>query len=774
AEGMSSAILPAALLLFFRCYYAMRGLGQSHTSKSKEIIIIQWLGRESSPPPTSVNTGALEGYFNYKMQVSSVGACGTGYFEPEVQEAVHFSLAFVLILTHVGTQLMNQPKLKERAPRHCCYLSFQQKLWIEEHSQAADLVLKRECNPIQDKIKVPFPEARATYQQDLHLVWIELQFIGPHPAHYLGQAPVQYTHYLTWIDVKSRQTEVDVTKFTATGRRVIFYGKEISLKFKNSVPLMEAWYKETRQRKIFLADCSTAMKSSSYNDIYETEVTEIGHAVAVELVQAAVASGIMTTSSRTCPIPSVNRHMSHYPTAPYPLLFPPVIGGLSLSSLHGIQGNPPSGFSTLSPARTVLCIDCYTVVCCMVCSLEGNGNGSGFMETVHIVWNAAMGMIVQDYHPSFNGRELNCATASKKTRAAECSCVKDYQNGEQSQNSNVHVNKRMTFLLSKISTRAGLGVGGTALQWFCSYLNGRFQTVVLGDYGSAPWQLCHGVPQGSILSPLLFNIYMKPLGEVIRRCGLRNHQYADDTQLYLSFSTNPGEAVAVLNRCLAEVMGWMRANKLKLSPDKTEVLLVGGSGFGEDGFDLTLNGVALPLRDKVRSLGVLLSPELSLETQVTAVARSAFLQLRLINQLRPYLEYDCLATVTHTLVTSRLDFCNALYVGLPLKTVRILQLVQNRAARLLTGTGRYVHMTPVLRQLHWLPIEVRAQFRDNPGNGAFCIPTLAKTLTYFMSQRKLQYNSVGGKGVYIKRSVRHFTQSLRPPFAVPRVCSSLA
>ncbi|KAF7245344.1 hypothetical protein EYD10_08460 [Varanus komodoensis] len=258
---------------------------------------------------------------------------------------------------------------------------------------------------------------------------------------------------------------------------------------------------------------------------------------------------------------------------------------------------------------------------------------------------------------------------------------------------------------------AGLGVGGTALQWFRSYLDGRFQKVVLGDHVSTSWQLCHGVPQGSILSPLLFNIYMKPLGEVIRRCGLRNHQYADDTQLYLSFSTNPGEAVAVLNRCLAEVREWMRANKLKLNPDKTEVLLVGGSGFGEGGFDLVLNGATLPLRDKVRSLGVLLDPELSLEAQVTAVARNAFLQLRLINQLRPYLEYDCLATVTHALVTSRLDFCNALYVGLPLKTVRTLQLVQNRAARLLTGTGRYAHMTPVLHQLHWLPIEARAQFK---------------------------------------------------------------
>ncbi|KAF7239825.1 Ran-binding protein 17 [Varanus komodoensis] len=176
-------------------------------------------------------------------------------------------------------------------------------------------------------------------------------------------------------------------------------------------------------------------------------------------------------------------------------------------------------------------------------------------------------------------------------------------------------------------------------------------------------------------------------------------------------ASNPGEAVAILNWCLAEVMGWMRANKLKLNPDKTEVLLVGDSSSWVGDLGLALDGVALPLKDRVHSLGLLLDPELSLEAQVTAVARSAFLQLRLIHQLRHYLEEDCLATVTHALVTSRLDFCNALYVGLPLKTVWILQMVQNGAARMLLGTGRYSHITPVLFQLHWLPIEVRAQFK---------------------------------------------------------------
>ena len=66
--------------------------------------------------------------------------------------------------------------------------------------------------------------------------------------------------------------------------------------------------------------------------------------------------------------------------------------------------------------------------------------------------------------------------------------------------------------------------------------------------------------RGSILCPMLFNIYMKPLGEVIRRFGLQSQQYADDTQLYISFSTNPGVEVSILNLFLDLIMDWMRIN----------------------------------------------------------------------------------------------------------------------------------------------------------------------------------------------------------------------
>uniref|UniRef100_A0A803TWG0 Reverse transcriptase domain-containing protein n=1 Tax=Anolis carolinensis TaxID=28377 RepID=A0A803TWG0_ANOCA len=171
-------------------------------------------------------------------------------------------------------------------------------------------------------------------------------------------------------------------------------------------------------------------------------------------------------------------------------------------------------------------------------------------------------------------------------------------------------------LLGRLS---GMGLGGTALQWLQSFLEGRSQLVKLGDTCSDPWLLTCGVPQGSILSPMLFNIYMKPLGEVIRSFGVRCHLYADDTQLYYSFPPKSKEAPRILDQCLAAVLAWMRVNKLRLNPDKTEVLQVSRTSDRGIGWQPVLDGVALPLKAQVCSLGVLLDSGLTLEAQVSAV-----------------------------------------------------------------------------------------------------------------------------------------------------------
>ena len=93
------------------------------------------------------------------------------------------------------------------------------------------------------------------------------------------------------------------------------------------------------------------------------------------------------------------------------------------------------------------------------------------------------------------------------------------------------------------------------------------------------------------------------------------------------------------------------------------------------------------------------------------MARSTFAQLKLVHQLCLFLEMLDLATVTHALVTSCLDYCNVLYVEWPLKMVQKLQLVKNSTARLLTGASYREHMTHLLQEQQWLPVHFWAQFK---------------------------------------------------------------
>ena len=102
------------------------------------------------------------------------------------------------------------------------------------------------------------------------------------------------------------------------------------------------------------------------------------------------------------------------------------------------------------------------------------------------------------------------------------------------------------------------GVTRKALNWFKSYLTGRYQRIKLGDCLSSKASLKFGVPQGSVLGPLLFTLYTTPLSSMIFEHAIPHHLYADDSQLYVSFAS--GDSAAALNglqSCLASVQSWM-------------------------------------------------------------------------------------------------------------------------------------------------------------------------------------------------------------------------
>ena len=121
------------------------------------------------------------------------------------------------------------------------------------------------------------------------------------------------------------------------------------------------------------------------------------------------------------------------------------------------------------------------------------------------------------------------------------------------------------------------GLTGLVINWITSYLSGRFQKVVVGDANSSAVPLSCGVPQGSILGPILFTLYTTPLQKICNKHAVTYHLYADDQQLYLAFKpSNAGakeQCIKQLQGCIEDLHKWMSANMLKLNDDKTEFIM---------------------------------------------------------------------------------------------------------------------------------------------------------------------------------------------------------
>ncbi|XP_051939816.1 uncharacterized protein LOC127612987 [Hippocampus zosterae] len=255
-----------------------------------------------------------------------------------------------------------------------------------------------------------------------------------------------------------------------------------------------------------------------------------------------------------------------------------------------------------------------------------------------------------------------------------------------------------------------VGIGGSALEWFRSYLADRTFCVSLGCSETRTAALSCGVPQGSILGPLLFSLYLLPLGSILRKHGIPFHCYADDCQIYVPLSKKDTFSLRPLLSCLGEIKTWMAQNFLKFNEKKTEVILFGPSG--PCTFHPVVLGPLSPyLKLTVSNLGLKLDSDFKLDRQIGAVVKSSFFHLRQLAKIKPFLSHEHFETVIHAFVTSRLDYCNALYFGVSQSSIKPLQLVQNAAARLLTGTRKRGHITPTLASLHWLPIHFRVIFK---------------------------------------------------------------
>jgi len=262
------------------------------------------------------------------------------------------------------------------------------------------------------------------------------------------------------------------------------------------------------------------------------------------------------------------------------------------------------------------------------------------------------------------------------------------------------------------------GIRGVVLQWFRSYLHGRSYRVIYGGSTSAVIIIVCSVPQGSVLGPRLFIMYTADLSEVVKQHDVNIHVFADDTQLYQHcFRDEMAATVARLERCLCDVSHWMSANRLKLNPDKTELLWAGSkhnqSSLGSRGMSLQIQSDTIMASDHVRVLGVTFSCDLTLDKQVSTVCAQSFFWLRQLRRVRRSLDDESMKTLVHAFVTNRVDSCNMVFAGAPRSVTDRLQRVMNAAARLVSGTRKYdrglSHLLHV--DLHWLDVADRVQFK---------------------------------------------------------------
>ncbi len=195
-----------------------------------------------------------------------------------------------------------------------------------------------------------------------------------------------------------------------------------------------------------------------------------------------------------------------------------------------------------------------------------------------------------------------------------------------------------------------LGFQGTVLNWFQSFLTNRMFSVCIGKYTSSTAHLSCGVPQGSILAPTLFSLYLLPLGSIFSKYGVSFHLYADDTQLYIPFKHNDSRSIEVLLACFHEVKICLSHNFLALNENKTEVILFGPSDSYDFG-DLDLGDLSPHVPPCAKNLGVLFDSGLKFDKQINSVVKSCFYHLRRLAKVKPVLSLKNFEIVIHAFVT---------------------------------------------------------------------------------------------------------------------------
>lgn len=266
-----------------------------------------------------------------------------------------------------------------------------------------------------------------------------------------------------------------------------------------------------------------------------------------------------------------------------------------------------------------------------------------------------------------------------------------------------------------ISILHHIGFSVSAVSLIQNYLTNRSQTVILNNCKSTSLPVTLGVPQGSILGPLLYVIYTFNLQTSLKNCNY--HLYADDTQLQYNFNPNNlDNAIIAVNSDLNNLVLFSEKHGLRINTNKCYVMLFGRSKARDtyrDNIVIKIKDTILDMKENVKNLGLIVDQNLRFKEHISSILRKAYLNLKIIFQNRFSLTQKIKTILCETMVLSQFNYCDCVYgPSLDSADIKRIQLMQNSCLRLIYGIRKFEHISYKLKEIKWLNMANRRKLHS--------------------------------------------------------------
>ena len=261
-------------------------------------------------------------------------------------------------------------------------------------------------------------------------------------------------------------------------------------------------------------------------------------------------------------------------------------------------------------------------------------------------------------------------------------------------------------------------IKGNVFLWFMSYLSDRSFSVKIGCSISDGMIVFYGVPQGSILGPILFLLYISEIESIAKLHGFKIHIYADDMQLYISFQhCNTLETISNIEHCLRHIKVWMSNNFLKINESKTKFMIITPHNYCRDSLSdvcVSFGGSIILPSTEAANLGVTFDSKMTFSEHIKNITAKGYFYMNNFHRIADKLTFDLKVQLVLTYIVPLIDYCNVILVSATQVNRNKLQKLLNCAVRFifkLHGKKKRLPVTPYLEKLHILPIDFRIQYK---------------------------------------------------------------